>query len=49
MIAHHTAYDEIAAFIASMDPRKLIEYKASDPLQSRVDTLLEKKSRKWAF
>jgi hypothetical protein len=42
MIAHYTAYDEIAAFIASMDPRKLIQYQASATLQSRVDTLLEK-------
>ncbi len=42
MTAHYTAYDEIAAFIAGMDPRKLIQYQASTPLQNRVDTLLEK-------
>jgi hypothetical protein len=42
MIAHLSIYDEIAEFIASMDPLKLIHFNASPSLQIRVDSLLEK-------
>lgn len=43
MITHHVAYDEIAEFIASMDPGKLVEYHAPASMQNRVDELLEKR------
>jgi hypothetical protein len=42
MVSANFAYDEIAGFIASMDPQKLIQFKASEKLQRRVDDLLYK-------
>jgi hypothetical protein len=42
MVSANFAYDEIAGFIASMDPQKLIQFKASEKLQQRVDDLLYK-------
>ena len=42
MIGSQTAFDEIAEFIASMDPRKLVAFKASEAVQNQIDHLLEK-------
>lgn len=42
MVTHHTAYDEIADFIAQMAPEKLVTYTASPTLQRRINDLLDK-------
>ena len=42
MVAYQTIYDEIAEFIASMDPLRLVQFNAPPSLQRRVDDLLER-------
>jgi len=41
MTAQHT-YDMVADFIASMNPRKVLELKASDGMQERLEFLIRK-------
>ncbi len=40
--AYNSAYDELAFFLASLSPRRVLAYKASPQAQARVNTLLEK-------
>jgi hypothetical protein len=42
MIAQSSVYDEISAFIAGMNPKKVIAFKPSSANQERLDTLLDK-------
>lgn len=42
MSAATTVYDQIADFMASMDPNKVIAFKASPENQNRLDQLLDK-------
>jgi len=35
-------YDEIAGFMAGMDPKKVIAFKPSEANQNRLDALLDK-------
>lgn len=42
MVSHVDVYDEIAEFIANMDPVKVIHFKVSAPVQERFEALLEK-------
>lgn len=42
MIAVTSVYDEIAAFMASMNPEKVITFKPSPTNQERLDFLLDK-------
>ncbi len=37
-----TVYDEVADFMASMNPEKVIAFKASKANQKRLDSLLDK-------
>lgn len=42
MIGHLNIYDEIAEFMANMNPEKVVAFKPSKASQDRLDTLLEK-------
>jgi hypothetical protein len=43
MIAeYNSVYDELAYFLASLSPRKVLQYKASPKAQTRVNELLLK-------
>ncbi len=42
MVLQYAAYDEIADFLAAMNPVKLVQFHASDNLQKRVEELLFK-------
>lgn len=42
MVSHVDIYDEIAEFIANMDPVKVIQFKVSPPIQERFEELLDK-------
>lgn len=42
MVAYTSVYDEIAAFMAGMNPEKVIEFKPSPSNQQRLDSLLDK-------
>lgn len=43
MIAeYNSVYDELAFFLASLSPRRVISYKSSIKSQERVNTLIEK-------
>lgn len=42
MVATLSIYDEISAFIASMNPEKVIAFKPSKANQERLDFLLDK-------
>jgi hypothetical protein len=42
MIAQSSVYDEISAFIAGINPKKVIAFKPSSNNQERLDTLLDK-------
>ena len=35
-------YDELAELLASMDPQKVMHFRASEEAQKRIDTLLDK-------
>ena len=43
MAANLLAYEEVAEFIATLDPKRLLELKPSDTVQSRVEVLMDKK------
>lgn len=42
MTANLSIYDEIAAFVASMNPEKVVAFKPSKANQERLDSLLDK-------
>jgi hypothetical protein len=42
VLEYNSVYDELAMFLASLSPRKVLAYKASPKAQERVNTLLEK-------
>ena len=42
MTKNISVYDEVAAFVASMNPEKVIAFKASEEHQDRLDFLLDK-------
>jgi hypothetical protein len=42
MVAQTSIYDEISAFIASMNPEKVMAFKPSSTNQDRLDFLLDK-------
>ena len=42
MTKNTSVYDEVAVFVASMNPEKVIAFKASDTHQDRLDFLLDK-------
>lgn len=42
MTKNTTVYDEVAAFMASMNPEKVVSFKASEAHQDRLDFLLDK-------
>lgn len=44
-MAAKTVYDDVAEFIAGMDPKKVIEFKANKDNQKQLDDLLEKNAR----
>jgi hypothetical protein len=44
MITNSLAYEEVADFIAALDPNKLLELKPSKAVQSRVNELINEKS-----
>ena len=39
---YNSVFDELAIFLASLSPRRVLAYKASDKAQARVNDLLEK-------
>lgn len=39
---YNSVYDELAYFLASLSPRRVLAYKASPKAQTRVNELLEK-------
>jgi hypothetical protein len=39
---YNSVYDELAYFLASLSPRKVLQYKASPKAQERVNILLAK-------
>ena len=41
-----TVYDEVATFMASMNPKKVIAFKPSKANQNRLDFLLDKQNGK---
>lgn len=43
MTATSLGYEEVAEFIASLDPAKLLELRPSPAVQERVEELIEKK------
>lgn len=42
MITYTSVYDEIAVFMAGMNPKKVIAFKPSPSNQQRLDSLLDK-------
>ncbi|MBL7790927.1 MAG: DUF896 domain-containing protein [Saprospiraceae bacterium] len=42
VVEYNSVYDELAQFLASLSPRKVLAYKASPKSQMRVNELLEK-------
>ena len=42
MVASLNAYDSLAEFMASLDPVKVLGFHAPQPIQERVEFLLEK-------
>jgi hypothetical protein len=42
VVEYNSVYDELAYFLASLSPRKVLQYKASPKAQERVNVLLEK-------
>jgi hypothetical protein len=41
----HTVYDEVANFMATMNPEKVIAFKPSEANQNRFDLLLDKQKQ----
>jgi hypothetical protein len=44
VLEYNSVYDELAIFLASLSPRKVLAYKASAKAQERVAILLDKNS-----
>lgn len=42
MVQNLSIYDEVATFMASMNPAKVVAFKASEAHQVRLDLLLDK-------
>jgi hypothetical protein len=42
MVQNLSIYDEVATFMASMNPAKVVAFKASEAHQTRLDLLLDK-------
>ena len=42
---YYSVYDELAYFLASLSPRKVLQYKASPKAQERVSVLLQKNQK----
>ncbi|NUQ26347.1 MAG: hypothetical protein HUU34_20540 [Saprospiraceae bacterium] len=42
VVEYNSVYDELAQFLASLSPRKVLAYKASPKSHMRVNELLEK-------
>ena len=42
VLEFHSVYDDLAQFLASLSPRRVIAYKATPKAQARVNELLEK-------
>lgn len=42
LVEYNSVYDELAFFLASLSPRRVLAYKVSEKSQSRVNQLLEK-------
>jgi hypothetical protein len=42
VLEYNSVYDELAYFLASLSPRRVISYKASPKAQARVNILIEK-------
>ena len=42
VIEYNSVYDELAYFLASLSPRRVMAYKASPKAQTRVNELVEK-------
>ena len=42
VLEYNSVYDELAQFLASLSPRRVLAYKASPKAQTRVNDLLEK-------
>jgi hypothetical protein len=42
---YYSVYDELAYFLASLSPRKVLQYKASPKAQERVNQLLLKNQK----
>ena len=42
VLDYNSVYDDLAQFLASLSPRRVIAYKASPKAQARVNQLLEK-------
>ena len=49
MVVYQNAYDSLAEFMADLDPVKVLGFHAPAKTQERVEDLLEKKTRTWAF
>jgi hypothetical protein len=45
VVEYNSVYDELAYFLASLSPRKVLQYKASPKAQERVNILLEKNQK----
>ena len=43
MTANLLAYEEVADFIANLDPKRLLELRPSETVQTRVEVLIDKK------
>ena len=44
VLEYNSVYDELAHFLASLSPRRVLAYKASPKAQTRVNDLLDKNS-----
>lgn len=42
VLEYNSVYDDLAQFLASLSPRRVIAYKATPKAQARVNELLEK-------
>jgi hypothetical protein len=42
VLEYNSVYDDLAQFLASLSPRRVIAYKATPKAQARVNQLLEK-------
>ena len=45
VLEYNSVYDELAIFLASLSPRKVLAYKSSTKAQERVSILLDKNSK----